>query len=121
MIPEEPEENENTQTQNEGARFFVELLDAILSASTEAEEETGETMEPEETQYNVCVYAQGAGGVTRVGPYEKWEAVEMLDCLQKQYNTPGMNILRAGDNLIPMKHITRIYLEEVEEVGDDSW
>ena len=119
MIPEEPEENENTQHEDDGTSFFLELLKAIAAANAEPEEETEH--EAGEKQYNVCVYAQGAGGVTRVGPYEKWEAVDMLDCLQKQYNTPGMNILRAGDNLIPMKHITRIYLEEVEEGEDSSW
>lgn len=116
MIPDEPEENEN-QTQDEEGSIFVDFIKAILLANARQEEGQKEAA----TQYDVCVYAQGAGGVTRVGPCEKWEAVDMLDCLQKQYNTPGMNILRAGDNLIPMKHITRIYLEEVEEGGDDSW
>jgi len=119
MIPDEPEETETSQTQNEENPLFVDFIKAILLANARQEEEesVGETGEK---QTYVCVEAQGAGGTTRIGPYEEWEAVEVLDCLQKQFNTQDARVLRAGNNLIPVKHVTRIYLDEVEE-GDESW
>ena len=119
MIPDEPEENETSQTQNEESSLFVDFIKAILLANARQEEEEP-VEDADEKQTYVCVEAQGAGGTTRIGPYEQWEAVDVLDCLQKQFNTVDARILRAGPNLIPIKHVTRIYLDEVEE-GDESW